>query len=183
MRRSELEEAELQLEERKNDLEKAEEELGQLLQSGGAEDAEEFRVRAELSARRTSLEVKALSAHNRLQRLSGPGEALERLRADLTDTDPQSIDDAIAALEDERDNADAQISERDLPSAERCRREGQGARRRGGIVTPSNGAEYPPGADQEPRARMGQAHPRAEPARRGPAKVRTRAAAGSCPPR
>ena len=109
----ELEEAELQLEERKNDLEKAEEELGQLLQSGGAEDAEEFRVRAELSARRTSLEVKALSAHNRLQRLSGPGEALERLRADLTDTDPQSIDDAIAALEDERDNADAQISERD----------------------------------------------------------------------
>ena len=109
----ELEEAELQLEERKNDLEKAEEELGQLLQSGGAEDAEEFRVRAELSARRTSLEVKALSAHNRLQRLSGPGEALERLRADLTDTDPQSIDDALAALEDERDNADAQISERD----------------------------------------------------------------------
>ena len=109
----ELEEAELQLEERKNDLEKAEEELGQLLQSGGAEDAEEFRVRAELSARRTSLEVKALSAHNRLQRLSGPGEALERLKADLTNADPQSIDDAIAALEDERDNADAQISERD----------------------------------------------------------------------
>ena len=109
----ELEEAELQLEERKNDLEKAEEELGQLLQSGGAEDAEEFRVRAELSARRTSLEVKALSARNRLQRLSGPGEALERLRADLTDTDPQSINDALAALEDERDNADAQISERD----------------------------------------------------------------------
>ena len=109
----ELEEAELQLEERKNDLEKAEEELGQLLQSGGAEDAEEFRVRAELSARRTSLEVKALSAHNRLQRLSGPGEALERLKADLANTDPQVIDDAIAALEDERDNADAQISERD----------------------------------------------------------------------
>ena len=109
----ELEEAELQLEERKSDLEKAEEELGQLLQSGGAEDAEEFRVRAELSARRTSLEVKALSAHDRLQRLSGPGEALERLKADLANTDPQAIDDAIAALEDERDNADAQISERD----------------------------------------------------------------------
>ena len=100
----ELEEAELQLEERKSDLEKAEEELGQLLQSGGAEDAEEFRVRAELSARRTSLEVKALSAHDRLQRLSGPGEALERLKADLTNADPQSIDDAIAALEEERDN-------------------------------------------------------------------------------
>ena len=107
----ELEEAELQLEERKNDLEKAEEELGQLLQSGGAEDAEEFRVRAELSARRTSLEVKALSAHNRLQRLSGPGEALERLRADLTDTDPQAIDDALSVLEEERAISDARREE------------------------------------------------------------------------
>ena len=110
---AELEEAELQLEGRKNDLEKAEEELGQLLQSGGAEDAEEFRARADLSERRTSLEVKERSAHDRLQRLSGPGEALERLKADLANTDPQAIDDAIVALEDERDNADAQISERD----------------------------------------------------------------------
>ena len=107
----ELEEAELQLEERKNDLQKAEEELGQLLQSGGAEDAEEFRVRAELSARRTSLEVKALSAHNRLQRLSGPGEALERLKADLANTNPQTIEDAIAELEEERTTADAQLEE------------------------------------------------------------------------
>ena len=110
---AELEEAELQLEGRKNDLEKAEEELGQLLQSGGAEDAEEFRARADLSERRTSLEVKERSAHDRLQRLSGPGEALERLKADLANTDPQAIDDAIVVLEDERDNADAQISERD----------------------------------------------------------------------
>ena len=109
---AELEEAELQLEGRKNDLEKAEEELGQLLQSGGAEDAEEFRARADLSERRTNLEVKARSAHDRLQRLSGPGEALERLKADLTNADPQSIDDEIVALEEERDNADAEINER-----------------------------------------------------------------------
>ena len=108
---AELEEAELQLEGRKNDLEKAEEELGQLLQSGGAEDAEEFRARADLSERRTSLEVKERSAHDRLQRLSGPGEALERLKADLTNADPQSIDDAIAALEEERTTADAQREE------------------------------------------------------------------------
>ena len=110
---AELEEAELQLGERKNVLEKAGEELAQLLQSGGAEDAEEFRLRAEISARRTSLEVVALSAHNRLQRLSGPAEALERLKAELATADPQAIADAIAALEDARDDADARISERD----------------------------------------------------------------------
>ncbi len=108
---AELEEAELQLEGRKNDLEKAEEELGQLLQSGGAEDAEEFRARAVLSERRTSLEVKERSAHDRLQRLSGPGEALESLKADLANTNPQTIEDAIAELEEERTTADAQREE------------------------------------------------------------------------
>ena len=110
---AELGEAELQLEVRKSDLEKAEEELGQLLQSGGAEDAEDFRARAFLSERRTNLEEKARNAHDRLQRLSGPGEALERLKADLAGTDSQTIEDAIAPLEKERATADDQISERD----------------------------------------------------------------------
>ena len=108
---AELEESELQLEERKSDLEKAEEELAQLLHSGGAENAEEFRVRAELSERRSSLEEKARSAHERLQRLSGPGEALERLKADLAKTNPQSIADALSDLEEERATADTQIEE------------------------------------------------------------------------
>ena len=108
---AELEESELQLEERRNDLEKAEEELGQLLHSGGAENAEEFRVRAELSERRSSLEEKARSAHERLQRLIGPGEALERLKADLAKTNPQSIADALSDLEVERASADTQIEE------------------------------------------------------------------------
>ena len=108
---AELEESELQLEERRNDLEKAEEELAQLLHSGGAENAEEFRVRAELSERRSSLEEKARSAHERLQRLSGPGEALERLKADLAKTNPQSIADALSDLEEERATADTQIEE------------------------------------------------------------------------
>ena len=109
---AELEEAELRLEGRKSDLEKAEEELGSLLQSGGAEDAEDFRARAGLSERRSSLEEKARNAHDRIQRLSGPGDALERLKADLADTDPQSIDEAITSLEKERDGADAEIGER-----------------------------------------------------------------------
>ena len=108
---AELEEAELQLEERKSDLENAEEEFVQLLQSGGAKNAEEFRARADLFEKRTSLEEKARSAHDRLQRLSGPSEALIKLRADLANTDPQAIVDAIAALEEERAAADDQLEE------------------------------------------------------------------------
>ena len=109
---AELEEAELHLEVRKSDLEKAEEELGNLLQSGGAENAEDFRVRAGLSERRTGLEEKTRAALDRLQRLSGPGEALERLKADLANTDPQAIADEICRLEEDGDDADAEIVER-----------------------------------------------------------------------
>ena len=104
---AELEDAELRLEERRNELQKAEEELGQLLRSGGAENAEDFRVRAGLSERRGSLEEKVRNAHDRLQRLSGPGESLVRLKAELANTDPQSIDDAIAALGEEQAVASA----------------------------------------------------------------------------
>ena len=98
---------------RRNDLAETNDAITALLHAGGAQHSEEFLRKATIYDECQELKAKALSAHNRLQRLSGPGEALERLRADLTDTDPQSIDDAIAALEDERDNTDAQISERD----------------------------------------------------------------------
>ena len=108
---AELKEAELQLQRRKSVLEKAKEELGQLLQSGGTQDAEDFRVRAGLFERRGSLEEKVRNAHDRLQRLSGPGEALEKLKAELTNTDPQSIADEITALEEERAATDVQLKE------------------------------------------------------------------------
>ncbi|MCY4528630.1 MAG: AAA family ATPase [Chloroflexi bacterium] len=108
---AELDEAEMDLEGRKSDLERAKEDLGQLLQSGGAKDAEEFRARADLFRRRTSLEEKARAAQNRLQQLSGPGEAFERLQADLASTDPQSTTDQLTALQEERDNAEARHEE------------------------------------------------------------------------
>ena len=108
---AELEDAERQLGERKTDLQKAEEELGQLLMSGGAENAEEFRVRAGLSERRTELEEKSRAALDRLQRVSGPGEPLESLKADLSGTDSRAIADEIAALEEERADADARREE------------------------------------------------------------------------
>ena len=108
---AELEDAERQLQERRGDLKNAEEELTQLLMSGGAENAEGFRVRAGLSERRTELEEKSRAALDRLQRVSGPGEPLESLKADLSGTDSRAIADEIAALEEERADADARREE------------------------------------------------------------------------
>ncbi len=102
---AELDEAERQFQDRKNVLEKAEEDLTKLLQSGGAEEAEAFRARAGHHQRRSDLEASARDALDRLQRISGPGEALDRLKADLADSDPQSMDDEISGLEEELEHA------------------------------------------------------------------------------
>ena len=107
-----LEDAEGQLEKRKSDLQKAEEELEQLLRSGGAKDSEEFRVRSDLSETRRGLDQKVRTALDRLQRLSGPGEPLESLKAELGKTDSQSIAEKMAELEKQRENVDAEIRER-----------------------------------------------------------------------
>ena len=102
-----LENARRHLDERCSDLKNAEDELGQLLQSGGAEDAEAFRVRAGLAERRTELKDKARDALHRLQRLSGPGKPLEMLKSELGSTNPQAIADEMARLEEERTTANA----------------------------------------------------------------------------
>ena len=103
-----LETARRQLDERGSDLKNAEDELDRLLKSGGAEDAETFRVRAGLSEKRTELEERARDALHRLQRLSGPGEPLEMLKSGLGSTNLPAIDDALARLEEERTTANAQ---------------------------------------------------------------------------
>ena len=98
---SEMEAARRQLEERAGELQEAQGELEQLFRSGGAGNAEEFRVRAKQTEKREELETGSRAARNQLQRLSGPGEPLQSLIADLQRTDPQSIGDRIAALEEE----------------------------------------------------------------------------------
>ena len=105
---AELEDARRQLKDRKGDLRKADEELGQLLRSGGAENVENFRVRADLFDRRTKLDDNARAAHDGLLRLSGPGELLETLKSDLGKTNPESIENEINLLEAERTDVDAQ---------------------------------------------------------------------------
>ena len=108
---SELEDAESQLGVRKNQLKEAQEELLLLLKSGGSVDAEAFRKRSELFERRTGLGEKAKSSLVRLQRISGPGEPLAKLKAALAKTNYQSIVDKETALEGERSDIDSKINE------------------------------------------------------------------------
>ena len=101
---------------RRNRLTEANEAIAVLLHAGGAQSPDEFLRMANIYDERQELKTTIRNALDRLQRLSGPGAALERLKADLANTDPQSIDDAIASLEEERADADTQISERDTAS-------------------------------------------------------------------
>ncbi len=104
----ELEAAKRRLQERRGELQQARDELERLFRSGGAGNAEEFRVRAKQTEKRAELDSNARTALDQLQRLSGPGEPLKSLKTDLAGTDPQSITDEITSLEEERANVDAQ---------------------------------------------------------------------------
>lgn len=98
-----------QLEARKSALRKANQEREQLLSSGGAVDGEDFRRRAEFHQQRNDLEAKRIDARGRLQRISGPGEPLNSLTAELRSTDRQTVDAEIRRLEEERAEADSAI--------------------------------------------------------------------------
>ena len=106
--KEDVEVAKRQLQERRGELQEAQKELEQLFRSGGVESAEEFRVRAKQSERRAELKSRSRVALDQLQRISGPGEPLEFLKTDLDGTDPRSITDEIASLEEERTSVDAQ---------------------------------------------------------------------------
>ena len=98
-----------QLEARKSALRKASQEREQLLSSGGAVDGEDFRRRAEFHQQRNDLEAKRIEARGRLQRISGPGEPLNSLTAELRSADRQTVDAEIRRLEEERAEADFAI--------------------------------------------------------------------------
>ncbi|MDE2666924.1 MAG: AAA family ATPase [Acidobacteriota bacterium] len=103
--------AEEQLKARESDLQRAEEEMRGLLQSGGADESEDFRKRAQIVRRRTELEDERRGALGRLQRLSGPGDPLEALKKQLGETDIQAIRDQASSAKKEIDNANAHIGE------------------------------------------------------------------------
>lgn len=109
-----LEQARGQQEARERDALPARNELEELLVLGGAANAEEFREHAAVHAERTDTERGIRGSEERLRRLSGPGDALNRLSADLEGTD-------LATLEADLVHLDVEIKEADEKRTEAIR--------------------------------------------------------------
>ena len=104
-----LDRAERNLGERKEELSESERALVDLLQSGGAADAEDFRRRADAYTERVDLETKRNDIRGRFQRLSGPGDAFEAFMERLGETDLQAISDAIREATEDGDHCAADV--------------------------------------------------------------------------
>ena len=92
---------------RKRQFKEANAEIEQLLAAGKASDPEDFRTKAELQRKRSDLECAASAARDRLQRLSGPSDALEAFMTDLRATNAQAIADEILRLEGQQATFDS----------------------------------------------------------------------------
>ena len=99
------------LAERKDELESVKKELGELLSSGGAADAEEFRRREAAYRQRKELENKRRDSLNRLQQVAGPGDPLKILQEKLGKTNIQAIKDNVRQLEEELSVVEAGLTE------------------------------------------------------------------------
>ena len=98
---NDLRDARANLAERKRRLQEIQDEIDALLEAGGAQDAEDFRRRAEIYAERGELKASIDTALDQLQRISGPDAALDDLRAELGRTNLQTIGDDIRRVDDE----------------------------------------------------------------------------------
>ncbi len=109
----ELEEARQDLMARQKGRQEAADLIEALLKSGEAEDADDFRGRDRVFQERVGLNATISTALEQMQRISGPGDALDTLRDTLAKTDVQSIRDGIRQCETELEEIDGLRSELD----------------------------------------------------------------------
>ena len=107
------------LQDRRQRLDKTEKDISDLLAAAGAQDPEEFRQLAEHHAERQQTEESIENALDRLQRISGPGAALDTLQTELAQSNADTIDDAIRRSEQDL----KEIGRSDIVTAERARRD------------------------------------------------------------
>ena len=108
-----LEEAQKDLAARGKNHQEVADGIGALLKSGEAEDAEDFRRRDRVYRERAVLNATISDSLEQMQRISGPGEALEALRTALAQTDLQTIRDSVRQCDAQLEGMDAQRSELD----------------------------------------------------------------------
>ena len=109
----ELEEAHQDVEARQKSQQEVTDQISALLQSAEAEDADDFRRRDRVYQERAGLNATISTALEQMQRISGPGDALESLRTTLAKTDLQTIRDGARQCEAQLEEIDAQRSELD----------------------------------------------------------------------
>ena len=108
-----LEEAQRDLEARQKGQQDVAEQITALLKSGEAEDADDFRRRERVFQERAGLNTTISNAQEQMQRVSGPGDALEALRTTLANTDLQAIRDGVRQCEAHLEEIDAERSDLD----------------------------------------------------------------------
>ena len=109
----ELEAYQRELARREKNQQEVADEIVELLRSGGAEDIEDFRERAQTYESRASQRATITGALEQLQRISGPDEALEALRTKLSETNVQITNDEIRQGATDLEEIDAQRSDLD----------------------------------------------------------------------
>ena len=106
----ELEESQQELAARQNSQQDVADEMVALLKSGGTQDVDDFRTRNQIFQERAGSTTTIAGAVEQMQRISGPGDALEALRATLAATDIQTIRDGVRLFEADLEEIDAQRS-------------------------------------------------------------------------
>ena len=109
----ELEEARQDLMARQKGRQEVADQIDALLKSGEAEDADDFRRLDRVFQERVGLTATISAALEQMQRISGPGDALDTLRDTLAKTDVQSIRDGIRQCEADLAEIDTLRSELD----------------------------------------------------------------------
>ena len=109
----ELEEAQRDLEARQKGQRDVAEQIDTLLKSGEAEDADEFRRRDRIHQERVGLNATIANSLDQMQRISGPGDALEALRTTLAENDLQVIRDGVRECVAQLEEIEEQRSELD----------------------------------------------------------------------
>ena len=178
----ELEEAEHELAERQKSQQKVADEIAALLKSGPAEDGDDFRRRDQVFRERAALTAIISSALEQMQRISGPGDALEGFRTTLAKTDIQTIRDVVRERDAELEEVDEQRSELDTErGAIQTRLDGLASEEDSSRLRLEGhrlGEEF-----AGPCARLGGPHYCREPDQAGTEQVREGAPAGCDPPR
>ena len=109
----ELVEAQSELAQRRESQQGVADEIAALLQSGQAEDVDNFRGRAQIFQERAALTTSISGVLEQMQVISGPGDALEEFRNTLSKTDIQTIRDEVRKREADLEAVDARRSELD----------------------------------------------------------------------